>query len=610
VTPKKPTKVPQGKAKKKGQIILPKDRLLIDACNRAFQAREDLLKTYKHNARLLFALEIRFGIADIQLAAESLVDSEDDKKCDLVYIDRDEKYAVLAQGTEYQKAGKPSASANKAADLNTATNWYLSVDLQKLPDAIRPAAKELRSAIADGSIETLYVWLVHNAMESANVKSELAVVEGNVDRILRENKWDKTRPEVIEVGESTLAEWYDALKTPIRVSETRKFTIPGGYEMGGDERHARWRAAVTSILLSDLHKAFQKHDADLFTANIRSYLGLREVDGNINSNIRNSALESPADFWVYNNGLTVLVNDYKFGRNQRSISVSGMSVVNGAQTTGVIGNLEAPPPENAMVQVRFVKTRDTDVLRGVVRYNNSQNRITSADFRSNDRVQRRLRSEFEEGFPDLTYTGGRRGGGDDAISRPKNLIPSDTAAQALTAFHGDPALAYFQKGGIWEKDDKYIKVFNDDLTARHLVFVFTLLRSIESTRQSLRDNARIDKLTEDEKTAHLYFIERGAVFLLMTAIGRCMEAFYGKKIVNKFRVSFGNRQNLKNLKATWLPIVQVAVAFAGFLKTATTSGLTSASVNESMAQFSSLVSSTRSSNAQIYAEFAKAVKVS
>ena len=58
------------------------------------------------------------------------------------------------------------------------------------------------------------------------------------------------------------------------------------------------------------------------------------------------------DFWAFNNGLTVLTHSYSVG--DKTIVIQGLSIVNGAQTTGAIGTLKKLPDEKAMVQARFI----------------------------------------------------------------------------------------------------------------------------------------------------------------------------------------------------------------------------------------------------------------
>jgi len=58
----------------------------------AFDSRTDL-KKYNEDALALFALEIRFQIEDIDTVATSSLTGKatkgDDKKCDLIYVDKD-----------------------------------------------------------------------------------------------------------------------------------------------------------------------------------------------------------------------------------------------------------------------------------------------------------------------------------------------------------------------------------------------------------------------------------------------------------------------------------------------------------------------------------------
>ena len=169
-------------------------------------------------------------------------------------------------------------------------------------------------------------------------------------------------------------------------------------------------------------------------------------------------------FLVYNNGITALTLDYVLGKRSRGIyriKLTGISIVNGAQTTGSIGSLSREPRENLIVPIRLVKTNNEKIVENIVRYNNSQNKIQASDFRSTDSIQTRLRQEFLA-IPQAEYDGGRRGGARDAMRRRRNLLPSYTVGQALAAFHGDPVTAYDQKSEIWVKDGTYLKYFNEN----------------------------------------------------------------------------------------------------------------------------------------------------
>ena len=213
---------------------------------------------------------------------------------------------------------------------------------------------------------------------------------------------------------------------------------------------------------------FQTYKIDIFSANVREYLGSRKDINNINNGIKQTAQNDPGHFWVYNNGITVLVHEFeesKKGEGKR-LHIKGFAIVNGSQTTGAIGSLDKPLEGNAMVQVRFIMCDNQDTLRDIVEYNNTQNIILGPDFRSKDNIQTRLTTEFES-IPGISYLP-RRGGYEDIIKRRPDMLPSVTAGQALAAFHGDPGIAYHQKTHMWEENLLYSKYFNEQTKAKHV----------------------------------------------------------------------------------------------------------------------------------------------
>lgn len=576
------------------------------SCEVAFQARDDL-RRYGANARLLFALQVKFRVEDIHsVATECLTDGPDDKGCDLIYVDSDAGYAVIAQGYEAKRSGKRSAPSGKVKGLIGAASWVLDPSASELPDRLKPAAQELRSALESKSIRSIYFWYVHNLIESKNVKQELLRLEGTARDILQGNYDDCGIEEVqaTEVGQQTLEEWYQASLTPILVTETFSIKVSGGYEIRSED----WSAYATAVPAYWLYEAYKDHGAKLFSANIRDYLGSRRSDRNINNGIKETAKSDPDHFWVYNNGLTGLVNDFHIeGGNPKTLVIKGLSIVNGAQTTGAIGSLPNPPNDEAMVPARFVKCDNQETIRLIIQYNNSQNRIEAADFRSNDAVQRRLREEFQR-IPNATYLGGRRGGVQDTISRQPNLIPSNTAAQALAAFHGDPVTAYNEKANIWSSDKLYSTYFNERTHAEHIVFAYSLLRCIENKKSDLKDAGRSEQPMTDEQQRQINFLrQRGATLLFVAAVAKCLETFCGQKIPNLFRLSFG-RVSPREAVDRWVPIVDATIPLCWCLMPAVEHGLKSKEkVTEVTDQFKSFVEQSKVVLKPKYDEFAECV---
>jgi hypothetical protein len=577
----------------------------------AFSSRDDL-NQYGNNALTLFALELRFGIEDIHtVAADSLTDGSDDKKCDLIYIEPDEKLAVIAQGYYSSDPDKREAPSNKASDLNTAAAWLLSRETKDLPDRIRPAAIQLRNALDSGHVQVVQFWYVHNLPESSNVKNELKTVQSNAYSSLKQLLGDSRSGldvAVLEVGRNQLEDWYKSLTTPIQVTESFEITTIGGYSIDGTD----WSSFVTAIpatWLYEIFNRFKRENMDLFSANIRGYLGSRQVDANINSGIKATASNDPDHFWAYNNGLTILTHQFNYLEAERKLVITGLSIVNGAQTTGAIGSLQESPSENAMIPARFIRCNNDKVIKKIIQYNNSQNQIEAPDFRSGDDIQKRLREEFKA-IASLTYLGGRRGGYEDRIRRPSNLLPSDTAGQALAAFHGDPVTAYNEKSQIWISDSLYSKYFSDRTSAKHIVLCYSLLRAVEDKKRQLLTASSRTQLTDKQAKTLSFFRNRGATFLLTSAISASIEIIVEKAIPDKFMLAFVSDASPQDAIGFWGPIVNVSSAFVERLTSAIERGLNNRDkVNTVISEFTNFIDATQEPNKSIYSEFSGKVEI-
>jgi hypothetical protein len=105
---------------------------------------------------------LKLGFDDVDaFASNYLTDGSNDKKCDLVAVINGGQKIIIAQGT-YSDKEKAAADANKASDLNTAAAWLLSGELEGLPSILMSAAEEVRAALAEGTVEELQLWYVHN----------------------------------------------------------------------------------------------------------------------------------------------------------------------------------------------------------------------------------------------------------------------------------------------------------------------------------------------------------------------------------------------------------------------------------------------------------------
>ncbi|MCH4021987.1 MAG: AIPR family protein [Acetobacter sp.] len=529
----------------------------------AYAERLDLV-SFGSAGLALFAMALKFGYDDLEtIGADAVVDGPGDKECDVVYIDRDQRMAVIAQSYR-SDTPKQCARDGKAATLRQAMSYLVEVPIQNVPERLQASAGTLRSALDDGTIDQLYIWFVHNCPGSLNVTQELAAVSETASSMISSRfSENKINIFVEEISSEKLEKLYTETSTPILVNDVIEFdSVPGMSFKEGD-----WECIVAPLNLKVLQDLYKKYKTDFFSANVRDFLGVKSGDSNINYQMQKSLNDKPFNFFVYNNGLTVLthkISQTEIGKNRVKISVQGFSIVNGAQTTGTIGTSQFIPPDQAFVLVRFISTSSEELVGEVVRYNNSQNAVTASDFRSTDSIQR----------------------------RPK-LLPSYSVGQALAALHGFPAVSYNEKSAIWSRDTLYSRFFNDNLTAKHIVFSYSLLKAIENEKSSLRaKEVAGNNLTAAEREKLSFYRKRGSVFLLLAAIGECLESIADRVIINRFSVSFSESVSPESAAQIWKPTVEALSGLHTHLDKAFSDGLKNQErISETLKAFSQLVAS-------------------
>lgn len=408
-----------------------------------------------------------------------------------------------------------------------------------------------------------------------------------------------------EIGVETLGQWFEQSTNKIAVSEEISLTVDGAYLLSTEN----WSAVVTTVRGRDLFSLYKKHQSDLFSLNVRDYLGLVKKDANVNNNIKATASDEPHNFWAFNNGITAIVNDFEISDDRNFLKIKGISIVNGAQTTGAIGNLESEPESTLLVPARFFKTSKQDMIQNIVKYNNSQNAVEAADFRSTDNVQKRLREEFEK-RADADYDGGRRGSNLDAIKRSANRLPNYTVGQVLTAMHGDPVLAYNEKSRIWTDNTPYNRVFNDETTAKHIIFAYSLLRAIEKSKAELLVKSRNSQgapLEQKDEEKIAYFRQKGSIYHLLFIVSDSLELMLNRPLPNKFGLSFGDL-SLSACVEAWHPIVEIVLAFSPKLTDQLSEGLKSTEKSKAAAgEIRQTLDAIKDYNALTYREFADKV---
>lgn len=338
----------------------------------AFKANQALIQKYGiGNAHLIWVMGIDLDYPNIEeLASECLTDNGDDKKIDFIKLDLDNKKLVFAQGY-YSDRKVDSAPANKASDLNTAAAWLISGDINNIPSPLKEIIISCRDAIENNDIEQIDLLYVHNLSESVGVLKELRTVADHLTVALPNDKNILVYPK--ELGLKETESLFNEQSSQIVITEEIECPAELKYEENGPN----WSSGILSIPGTWLREQFLKYGDKLFSANYRGFLGISKRR-KINFGIKNTAEKEPSNFWAYNNGITILTLDYAPKRNKTTLT--GLSIINGAQTTGSLGSLESITDlSNVKVLARVIKCSDQATIDNIIKFNNTQNKITTWD---------------------------------------------------------------------------------------------------------------------------------------------------------------------------------------------------------------------------------------
>lgn len=173
------------------------------------------------------------------------------------------------------------------------------------------------------------------------------------------------------------------------------------------------RTLISIITGDEIVKLREKNKYKLFDKNLRFFMGSNKI----NNAIINTAHSDKANFYFYNNGITITSKRFRPKDNRKSVVVEFPQIINGAQTVDAIyfayrvrlnklsrelGDVteakEKILDEFKQIKVLFRIIQNENEMkefeRRVIEYNNTQNIIKKRDFYANSPEQVELQKMF------------------------------------------------------------------------------------------------------------------------------------------------------------------------------------------------------------------------
>ena len=258
-------------------------------------------------------------------------------------------------------------------------------------DEANDIAREFRKHIGKGLINTDILRFKFYIISDANLSKQVKSVsqEDFLERPVELNIW-------------TIERFFQAFtsnSSEIIEFDTKDFGCEGiqclKAQLGDSTSYDAYMGIVPGEFLANIYLKF---GSKLLQGNIRAFLSVR---GNVNKGIRKTIIDSPENFFTYNNGIAIVARSVSFSADgSKIIHFKDPQIINGGQTTASLANaiirkearkgmhnlfvpmkLTVLNVENDMSEEQIDKYNE--ITKTISQCANSQNAVSAADFFSN-----------------------------------------------------------------------------------------------------------------------------------------------------------------------------------------------------------------------------------
>jgi len=395
-------------------------------------------------------------------ARNVIIDGPWDRGCDAIYLDEENNLLKIYQ-FKY--------SENQYYVKNALTDLQRGVE-----------AEEKRGDLQN--IKVLDLIIVTIAQYRYDAKNEREIIE----KWLKEKGYSDIQVNVEIIDISRFRELYDKIcGVNITLTWKPKSIIDG-------------IAVIGRLDASKFVDVIDKEE--LFSLNVRKFLGLRRgsVTWKIMESLSNPELRN--NFWVLNNGIVCLCTDFKEIEDNK-VKFENFTIVNGAQTIGTIATyLRRNPlagPIWVVAKVLKVSSTDVDWAARITEASNTQTPTSTRDLRSRDVFHRWLEEWLDNEFGlSYIYKRGQR------FPRDREKVEMKEIAQAYITFWSEkPHISFARPGQIFSRNDYYEEVFPHDVL------------------QQLRESGKRDEI-------RIFLIRRLLPWKIMKKVRRFLRVHTGK----------------------------------------------------------------------------------
>jgi len=291
---------------------------------------------------------------------------------------------------------------------------------------------------------------------------------------------------------------------------------------------------ISALSLKNLYEQYGYRG--LFAQNLRYYVKNAKIDGNIIESIQ----EHSENFWYYNNGVILICDDYLIEGD--SILVQNFSIINGGQTTKLIGETEFA--QDFYIQCKIIKNKyesaddRLEFIANVAEASNTQKPIKNKDLIANRIEQRLLKKQLADAS---IYCQIKRG---EKVN--KKLYPAawqnttnEELGQFLLSFvYQKPGTARGSKASICGNKERYNLLFNKKYNSGFLGDLLKIKAFYKLWANQI-------KKTDDGSDTYKVGLVNNGMFFMTAIIGVVCKIYYRHNVIDQITTSVMSEQKLE-----------------------------------------------------------------
>lgn len=372
-----------------------------------------------------------------------ITDGKDDGGIDAIYFDEEDSKIIILQN-KYSDAIQVQDVVNEINKIITTMNDFKDAHTGSYNKKTKKLLQESLDRLTDeneGNIEILF-----SSVSNININKTKAKLTGLEDKVAYITLLNKNHIE--EMIEKLQLQHEVVAEDSLKIDNTKNIL------KYSSDQHKGIFVNVSSESISRLYNKYNQKG--LFNLNIRRYIRNKNVDDGIKNTLDNNRDE----FWFLNNGLTIACTDFVEDGNK--IKLYNFSIVNGGQTTNLIGEYKGKNRDEFYIPCKIVSsvdevsTQDTMIFfNTIAEATNSQKPIQPKDLKSNSPEMRSLQTLLLKHKVFLEIKRGEKTAKDINIK-----VKNDELAQLIFSFvNQKPGTSRSNKNSLFNNNKFYKQIF-------------------------------------------------------------------------------------------------------------------------------------------------------